>query len=67
MITALLIYLSIGSLIWVFMDMSGIIDTSVARRNAHLGASLVLATLAMILLWPWFVASWALGMWRTRV
>jgi len=67
MITLCEVYLSIGSLIWVFMDMSGIIDTTLAKRNAHLGASLVLATVLMILLWPWFLASWALGMWRTRV
>lgn len=64
-IEAFLIYLSIGSLIWLILDGLGIIDNTYAKRNSHPRA-MVLATLYMILAWPWFIAMWLKGMWSIR-
>lgn len=68
MIHALLIWLMIGSLIWVFIDGLGVIEnTFVARARSGRPMTknaMVLATLMMIVGWPVFIWSWVLGMWR---
>jgi hypothetical protein len=62
MITVLLVYLTVGSLIWVIPDGLGIIDNTFTAHKS--GPAMVLATLMMIGAWPWFVVIWLRGMWR---
>jgi hypothetical protein len=66
LITASLVYLSIGSAIWVVLDGLGIIENTFIERAAPSGRAMVLATLMMIVGWPWFVAAWINGMRRAR-
>lgn len=54
LVTFLLVYLSIGSLIWLLLDGLGIIDNTFAARRSSAQA-MVLATLMMIFGWPLFV------------
>jgi hypothetical protein len=61
MVTAFLVYCSVGSLIWLVLDGLGIIENTFAARNSSTGA-MVLATLFMIVGWPLFVWKWAKGM-----
>ncbi len=52
-----LIYLFIGSVIWLVIDGLGIIRATVVMRSAHApvsGAALTIATVAMIVFWPLF-------------
>jgi hypothetical protein len=62
MVTAILIYLSIGSVIWLILDGTGVIDNTYAARNRSAGRAMVFATIMMIVCWPLFVARWLKGM-----
>jgi hypothetical protein len=63
-VRGLLVYIMIGSVIWMVLDGLGIIqNTFVARPNATKPA-MVLATLMMIFAWPRFVYVWIKGMRR---
>lgn len=63
-VRGLLVYIMIGSVIWMVLDGLGIIqNTFVARPNATRTA-MVLATLMMIFAWPRFVYVWIKGMRR---
>jgi hypothetical protein len=66
LVTAALIYLSIGAVLWMVLDALGIIQTGLfARASAGIpssGGAIVLATLMMIVLWPAFVWWWIKGM-----
>jgi len=66
LVTGTLVYLSIGSGLWVVLDGLGIIDNSFSARTSASRRAMVLATLMMILAWPWFVALWVRGMWRLQ-
>lgn len=66
MMTPAMIYASIGAVLWLVLDGLGIIDNTFAARNRVSARAMVMATVMMIALWPWFVWSWLKGMWRTR-
>lgn len=71
-VTGFLVYLSIGSLIWMVLDGLGIIATTYAERRADntapalLRGAMVVATVLTILLWPLFVFRMAKGVWSAR-
>lgn len=65
LVTAMLIYLSIGAVIWLVLDGLGIIDNTFAARTRTSAQAMVLATLMMIAAWPCFVFSWLNGMRRS--
>jgi hypothetical protein len=58
-----LVYLSIGSVIWIVLDLLGVIGTAF---KPQVPGAIVLATLMMIVGWPLFVAWWVRGMVRVR-
>ena len=58
-----LVYLSVGSGIWLVLDGLGVISNSFAAKQSRSGA-LVLATLMMIVGWPVFIYAWLKGMLR---
>lgn len=62
LVTACLVYLSVGSLIWLLLDGLGIIDNTFAARSNATARAMVLATLMMIVAWPLFVFTWIKGM-----
>jgi hypothetical protein len=69
MVEVILIYLSIGALIWLVLDGLGLVRAgylaSRARAEASPGVAMVFATLMVIVLWPWLVFTWLKGMART--
>lgn len=65
-VTTCLIYLSVGSMIWLILDGLGIINNTFDARHHSSKRAMVLATLMMIAGWPVFVAAWLRGMWRLR-
>jgi len=66
LVTASLVYLCAGGLLWVLLDYLGIVEaTFIARSKPGKPLSawaLVLPTIAMIVLWPWFIVNWVRGM-----
>lgn len=68
LITALLWYAFVGSVIWMFLDGLGIISSNVLARRASgkpaTMGTLVRATLLVIFAWPAFVWLWIKGMRR---
>lgn len=66
LVTPALVYLSIGSVLWLVLDGLGIIDNTFAARARKSKRAMVLATLMMIAGWPAFVVSWLRGMWGLR-
>lgn len=62
MITGILVYINIGSIIWLILDGLGIIDNTYAARTNTSSKAMVLATLMMIFAWPVFVFTWVRGM-----
>lgn len=62
-VTGCLIHLSVGSCLWLILDGLGVIGNTFANRDASRQA-MVLATLMMMVGWPWFVYSWLRGMVR---
>lgn len=66
LVTCALVYLSVGSCIWLVLDGLGVIGNTFADRDASRQA-MVLATLMMILGWPLFVFWWVKGMLRKAV
>lgn len=67
LVTVCLVYLIIGSLIWLVLDGLGIIGNTFVERPSASFRSLVLASAMMILGWPVFVLSWVMGMLRGQV
>lgn len=65
-ITCVLVYLMIGSLIWMILDGLGVIDHSFRERPHASGKALVLASLMMIFGWPVFIYCWLRGMVRRQ-
>lgn len=63
-ITGCMVYLSVGSMIWLILDGLGVIDNTFAARNRSCKRAMVLATIFMIFGWPMFVFSWVKGMVR---
>lgn len=66
LVTCVLVYLSIGSLVWLVLDGLGIINNRFVAHPQRSGRALVLATLMMIVGWPVFVTQWIKGMLRQR-
>ena len=68
MVEVILVYLSIGAMIWLLLDGLGLVRAgylaSRARAEASPGGALVLATLMVIVLWPRLVFMWLKGMAR---
>jgi len=66
LVTAGLIYLCAGSLLWVLLDAWGIVEHTIKARQKRGEksslAALVIATLMMILAWPVFVFGFLAGM-----
>jgi hypothetical protein len=66
-VTCVLVYLEIGSLIWMVLDGLGLVQAgylaSRARGEASPAGALVLATMMVIVLWPRLVFIWLKGMW----
>jgi hypothetical protein len=66
--TGLLIYLCAGALLWVLLDAFGIIEATFIARTLNgrrpSGFAMALASVTMILAWPWFIWSWLRGMCR---
>lgn len=58
----------IGSLIWLVLDGTGVIENTFVKRKANGKETTltdgVLATIMMVVAWPVFVALWLRGMWR---
>lgn len=65
LVTCILTYLLIGSLIWVFLDWTGIVKHSyqarIARGEPTNWRGLTLATAFVIVGWPVFVWMWING------
>lgn len=66
LVTCFLVYLSIGSLIWLVLDGLGVIDHSFRVRPHSSGKALVLASAMMIVGWPAFIYCWLRGMVRRQ-
>lgn len=64
-ITCLLVYCSIGCMIWMILDGLGIIDNTFNRRHHGTRKAMVTATLFMIVGWPVFIGRWVWGMCTT--
>lgn len=62
LVTCTLVYLSVGSLIWLVLDGLGIIENSFVEHPQRSSRALVFATVMMIVGWPKFVAAWIIGM-----
>lgn len=62
LVTGTLVYLSIGSGLWLVLDGLGVIDNTFAARAQASRRAMVLATAMMMVMWPWFVFSWVKGM-----
>jgi hypothetical protein len=60
MVTALLVYCSIGSLIWLFLDYLGIIKNTFVPGSSS--KAMVMATAFMIVGWPYFIFRMVRGM-----
>jgi hypothetical protein len=70
LVTIVLWHLMIGSLVWLFLDWTGVVKSSYRERLVRGEPSgwrvLTLATTFVIVGWPVFVAFWLKGMWRAR-
>jgi len=55
LVTGALVYLSIGSGVWLVLDGLGIIENSFVEHPAKSGRAMVIATLMMIAGWPVFI------------
>lgn len=66
LVTCALVYLSVGSCIWLVLDGLGVISNSFVERPSAAGRHVVLATLMMIAGWPWFIWCWVRGMRSAR-
>lgn len=62
MITVFQIHLSVGSVLWLLLDWTGVIDNTLSARSGASPRAAVIATVMMIALWPWFVWEWVRGM-----
>ena len=65
--TFCLIYLCAGSLMWVFLDRFGIVESTLDQRlkrglGPPTGSAIAIATTMMILAWPVFAAGFLAGM-----
>lgn len=69
MVEVILVYLSIGALIWLVIERLGIVrqtyDAAVARGEPRTKTGTVMATAMVIVGWPRFVWMWVKGMART--
>lgn len=63
-VTAILIYLSIGAVCWLVLDGLGVITNTFASRPKATAVGMVLASVMMIVIWPKFVYVWLVGAWR---
>jgi hypothetical protein len=65
LVTCALVYLLVGSLIWLFLDWAGIVKSSyrarLARGEPTTWGGLTLATVFVIVGWPMFVSMWIKG------
>jgi hypothetical protein len=74
LVTVSLCWLAAGSLVWCFLERTGVIRStflervesgrSSSVRNAQI--AIVLASLTVIVAWPAFIAVWVNGMRRAR-
>lgn len=62
MVTAILIYLSAGAILWLVLDGTGVIDHTFAARRGASSQAMAIATVYFILAWPMFVWAWLKGM-----
>lgn len=63
MIDAILLYLIIGSLVWIALDLRGHVAKGLNESAAYFGTPVsrgasIVATVATIVLWPLFVLAW---------
>jgi hypothetical protein len=72
LITFSLCWLAAGSLVWCFLERTGVVRSTFLERAEKADSvravriQIVLATLAVIVGWPAFIAVWVNGMRRVR-